>query len=48
LLYLSTRDIHAPRVPHRRSVGRTGLGSRGDAIANSTGVWARFCKPWTI
>jgi arylsulfatase A-like enzyme len=31
-LYFSTHDIHVPRVPHPRFVGRSGLGPRGDAI----------------
>jgi arylsulfatase A-like enzyme len=32
-LYYATHDIHVPRVPHRRFVGQTGLGPRGDVIA---------------
>ncbi len=31
-LYFATHDIHVPRVPHPRFVGRSGLGPRGDAI----------------
>ncbi|MHC4520564.1 MAG: sulfatase family protein, partial [Planctomycetota bacterium] len=31
-LYFSTHDIHVPRVPHQRFVGKSGLGPRGDAI----------------
>ncbi len=31
-LYLSTHDIHVPRVPHSRFVGKSGMGPRGDAI----------------
>lgn len=31
-LYLATNDIHVPRVPHERFVGKSGLGPRGDAI----------------
>lgn len=31
-LYLGTNDIHVPRVPHERFVGKSGLGPRGDAI----------------
>src|SRR5262245_15696852 len=31
-LFFSTHDIHVPRVPHRRFVGKTFLGPRGDAI----------------
>ena len=32
-LYFSTHDIHVPRVPHPRFVGKTTMGPRGDAIA---------------
>lgn len=32
-LYFATHDIHVPRVPNQRFVGKTGMGSRGDAIA---------------
>lgn len=32
-LYFSTHDIHVPRLPHARFVGSTGMGPRGDAIA---------------
>ncbi|GAB4151683.1 MAG: hypothetical protein Fur0037_20410 [Planctomycetota bacterium] len=32
-LYFATHDIHVPRVPHPRFVGRTEMGPRGDAIA---------------
>jgi arylsulfatase A-like enzyme len=31
-LYFSTHDIHVPRVPHPRFVGRTDMGPRGDVI----------------
>jgi arylsulfatase A-like enzyme len=31
-LYFATHDIHVPRVPHPRFVGKTGMGPRGDAI----------------
>jgi arylsulfatase A-like enzyme len=31
-LYFATHDIHVPRVPHPRFVGRTDMGPRGDAI----------------
>ncbi|MFI3244176.1 MAG: sulfatase-like hydrolase/transferase [Akkermansia sp.] len=31
-LYLGTNDIHVPRVPHKRFVGKSGLGARGDAL----------------
>ncbi len=32
-LYFATHDIHVPRVPHPRFVGKSGMGPRGDAIA---------------
>jgi arylsulfatase A-like enzyme len=32
-LYFATHDIHVPRVPHARFVGRSAMGPRGDAIA---------------
>ena len=32
-LFFSYHDIHVPRVPHARFVGKTGMGPRGDAIA---------------
>jgi arylsulfatase A-like enzyme len=31
-LYFATHDIHVPRLPHPRFVGRSGMGPRGDAI----------------
>ncbi len=31
-LYVGTHDIHVPRVPHARFVGKSGMGPRGDAI----------------
>lgn len=31
-LYFATNDVHVPRVPHERFVGKSGLGARGDAI----------------
>jgi arylsulfatase A-like enzyme len=31
-IYYATHDIHVPRVPHSRFVGKSGLGLRGDAI----------------
>lgn len=31
-LYFGTNDIHVPRVPHERFVGKSGMGPRGDAI----------------
>src|ERR1043166_170295 len=32
-LYFATHDIHVPRVPHSRFVGKTEMGPRGDVIA---------------
>lgn len=32
-LMFSTHDIHVPRVPHPRFVGKTSMGPRGDAMA---------------
>ncbi|WP_165247198.1 sulfatase family protein [Paludisphaera soli] len=31
-LYLSTHDVHVPRLPHPRFLGKSGMGPRGDAI----------------
>lgn len=31
-LYFCTNDVHVPRSPHERFVGRSGMGARGDAI----------------
>lgn len=31
-LFLSTHDVHVPRVPHERFAGKSGLGPRGDVI----------------
>lgn len=31
-LYFATHDVHVPRVPHPRFVGKSGMGPRGDAI----------------
>lgn len=31
-LYFATHDIHVPRIPHSRFVGKSGMGARGDAI----------------
>lgn len=31
-LYFATHDIHVPRVPHSRFVGKTTMGARGDVI----------------
>jgi arylsulfatase A-like enzyme len=34
-LYFALHDIHVPRVPHPRFVGKTTMGSRGDAIVQA-------------
>jgi len=31
-LYFATHDIHVPRLPHSRFVGKSGMGPRGDAL----------------
>lgn len=31
-LYFATHDVHVPRVPHPRFVGKTTMGPRGDAL----------------
>lgn len=31
-LYFGTNDIHVPRAPHERFVGKSGMGARGDAL----------------
>lgn len=31
-LYFATHDIHVPRLPHARFLGKSGLGPRGDAL----------------
>lgn len=32
-LYFATHDIHVPRIPNKRFIGKTRMGPRGDAIA---------------
>lgn len=32
LLFFATQDIHVPRAPHARFVGKSGMGPRGDAL----------------
>jgi arylsulfatase A-like enzyme len=36
-LFFSLHDIHVPRTPHARFVGKTDMGPRGDAIAQLDG-----------
>lgn len=31
-MYFATHDIHVPRMPHSRFVGKSGMGPRGDAL----------------
>ncbi len=31
-LYFATHDVHVPRLPHRRFLGKSGMGPRGDAL----------------
>ena len=31
-LYFATHDVHVPRLPHPRYLGKSGLGPRGDAL----------------
>ena len=31
-LYFATHDIHVPRIPHSRFLGKSGFGTRGDAL----------------
>ena len=31
-LYFATHDVHVPRAPHKRFVGTSGCGTRGDVI----------------
>ena len=40
-LYFATHDVHVPRVPHPRFVGKSGMGPRGDAIVEFDGRSAR-------
>lgn len=32
MLYFATHDVHVPRVPHPRFVGKSGMGPRGDVL----------------
>jgi arylsulfatase A-like enzyme len=44
LLYIGTQDIHVPRVPHARFSGITGMGPRGDAIAEFDWIVGRVLE----
>ncbi len=43
-LYFATGDIHVPRVPHSRFVGKTGMGARGDALLSFDESVGRIVK----
>lgn len=43
-LYVGTHDIHVPRVPHHRFVGKSGMGPRGDAILSFDYCVGRLMK----
>jgi arylsulfatase A-like enzyme len=43
-LFFSLHDIHVPRTPHPRFVGKTGMGPRGDVIAQLDGCVDELLK----
>jgi arylsulfatase A-like enzyme len=43
-LFFATHDPHVPRVPHPRFAGTTGLGPRGDVIAQLDGCVGEILK----
>jgi arylsulfatase A-like enzyme len=43
-LYFATHDIHVPRVPNARFVGKSGMGPRGDAILQLDWTVGRVVK----
>jgi arylsulfatase A-like enzyme len=43
-LFFATHDPHVPRVPHPRFAGATGLGPRGDAIAQADSCVGEILK----
>jgi arylsulfatase A-like enzyme len=43
-LYFSTHDIHVPRLPHARFVGKSGMGPRGDALLQLDWTVAQMMK----
>jgi len=43
-LYFATNDIHVPRAPHPRFVGKTDMGARGDAIIAFDWSVGQICK----
>lgn len=43
-VYFSFHDIHVPRLPHKRFVGATDMGPRGDAIAQMDWMTGQVVK----
>lgn len=43
-LYFAPHDIHVPRLPNHRFVGKSGLGARGDAILELDGSVGQIIK----
>ncbi len=43
-LYVGTNDVHVPRFPHPRFVGKSGMGYRGDAILQFDWTVGEICK----
>ncbi|MFZ9388661.1 MAG: sulfatase-like hydrolase/transferase [Chitinophagaceae bacterium] len=43
-LYFSTHDIHVPRLPHERFIGKSGMGPRGDAILQLDWTVGEICR----
>lgn len=43
-LYMATHDIHVPRLPNSRFVGKSGLGARGDAILELDWITGEIMK----
>ncbi len=43
-LYMATHDIHVPRLPNSRFVGKSGLGARGDAILELNWITGEIMK----
>ena len=43
-LYFGTNDIHVPRVPNERFIGKSGMGARGDAILSFDYTVGRVMK----
>ncbi|HXH62486.1 MAG TPA: arylsulfatase [Fimbriimonadaceae bacterium] len=43
-LYFATQDIHVPRAPNKRFVGKSGMGPRGDAIVEMDWIVGQVLK----